>query len=447
MNNPALFIVFLSLGVLLFGYLAFYLISYLKKNRVKKGEECTIPQKVYKMLLVLIASQGLTAIGSTYGLALWFNWNVEVIDHFGFILGSYFFASGFSLLFVSFVLYYYRPTMVKEERKRVRIGLFSSIPIVIIFCLIMMNSIGAYAVYPLPNAIDFTYGLTTILDPSGGFRIAFYGIVVVFGAIMSYFISDHYFYKKYGKHGLIDTLFLVAFPAGLIGARLWYCLVLEPARYLADPVTIFYVMDGGLAVQGGAILGIIAGIAFMRLFRKYVDIRFAMDVCIPTILIAQAIGRWGNFFNCEVHGMAVDMSGWSFLPNFILGQLQFSSEAPSLVGTNQIYVPLFLIESLINFGGYFLIRYATKGINKYLPLGAQASMYLIWYGVVRLILEPFRYGYNGTTTSDAFGYSQSFVTAIVMLSGGALLLGAFYLWAYLEKKKKNLDKIKNFNFD
>ena len=446
MNSPIMFIIALVLGIGVFSYLAYFLVTYLKKNRIKKGEECSLPKDIYKRLLILILSQGLLTIASSYGAAVWGAWNLSVGEHFEIIFGSYIFGTGFSLLFTAFVLYFYRPTLVEKERKFVRYSLFGSIPFVIIFFFLMMDAIGAHLIYPLPNALAIPEGLINYKQ-SGSFKIPFYGVVIVFGASLSYFIGDHYFYKKYGKHGLLDTLFLTAFPAGIIGARLWYCLVLEPGVYLSNPAQIFHIWDGGLAIQGGAMMGIIVGISFMLIFRRYVDIRFAMDVCIPTILIAQAIGRWGNFFNCEVHGLAVDMASWQFLPRVILYQLQFSSSAPSLVGTNQIYVPLFLIESIINFGGYFIIRYATKPLWKYLPLGFQASLYLVWYGLVRLILEPFRYGYTGTTESEAYGYSQSFVTAIVMISIGLLMIGGFYLWAYLEKKHKNLEHIKTFNLD
>ena len=325
MNNPALFIIFLALGVILFGYTVFYLVNYIKKNRVKKDEVSYLPKEVFIRLIILAASLGLFTIGSNYGLALWYKWDLSVLEHFMIIFCSYLFGSSFSVLFITFTLYYYRPSLEQKERKIARILMFISIPMVVIFCFVMMDGIANHLAYPLPNAIDFKYGLTNVYSSSGSFRIAFYGIIVVFGAMLSYFISDHYFYKKYGKHGLIDTLFLVAFPMGLVGARLWYCLILEPGVYLADPVKILRVTDGGLAIQGGALLGIIAGVSFVLIFRKYVDIRFAMDVCIPTILIAQAVGRWGNFFNAEVHGLEVSMSAWRFLPNIILNQMQISS--------------------------------------------------------------------------------------------------------------------------
>ena len=156
-------------------------------------------------------------------------------------------------------------------------------------------------------------------------------------------------YKKYGEHGLIDSLFIVAFLAGILGARLWYCLILEPEYFLANPSEIILgIMKGGLAIQGGAICGFAVGVGFVLIFRKYIDVRFLMDIAVPTILIAQAIGRWGNFFNQEVYG--------KIAPDWIVNIL------PTIVRKNMFIdgeyrLPLFLIESLINIGGYFFIRY------------------------------------------------------------------------------------------
>lgn len=444
MVGMVLFIIGIILGVALFGY-AIYLVIKFVKEKPFGNSKIVISKSLFIQLMASIGAVGLCTILSSYGGVLWGAWSLSAIEHLCIIFGSYFFGSGFSMLVASFIMYYYKPQLVENQRNIARILMFASIGVSLMFFFIMTEGFAAHIAYPLYNALDFGKGLTTYQDPSSGFRIAFYGIIVVGGAVGVYFICDHYFYKKYGKHGIIDTLFLVAFPMGLVGARLWYCLVLKTDYYIANPVAIFHIWDGGLAIQGGALLGIISGVAFMLIFRRYVDIRWAIDTIVPTILIAQAIGRWGNFFNCEVFGEPTLISNWWFLPSVIKNQMQYTSVSVThRIGEGEMYTPLFLIESVVNLCGYFLIRYATKPINKYLPLLSRGGMYIAWYGLVRLIMEPMRNGY-GSGIGD--GFSQSRITAIVMIALGALVIGASYLWGILEAKNKNLDHFKTYDFE
>ena len=444
MVGMILFIVGLVIGVAIFAYSLFLSIKFVKEKPIG-STEILINKDLFTKLMISIGSIGLATILSSYGAVLWGNWSSSAIEHVCVIFGSYLFGSGFGMLTNSFILYYYKPQLNEKQRNIVHTLMFISIGVTIVFFLIMTEGFASHLSYPLYNAIDFGKGLTTYKDSSSGFRIAFYGICVVGGAIVVYFICDHYFYKKYGKHGIIDTLFLWCFPMGLVGARLWYCLVLRGDYYFANPEKIIQVWDGGLAIQGGAMLGIIAGVSFVLIFRKYVDIRWAIDAIVPTILIAQAIGRWGNFFNCEVFGEPTLISNWWFIPSFIKGQMQFSSvSVTNVIHEGEMYTPLFLIESVVNLCGYFLIRYATKPINKYLPLLSRGGMYILWYGLVRLIMEPMRNGY-GSGIGDGFG--QSRITAIAMIAGGALIIGASYLWGILEAKKQGLDHFKTFDFE
>ena len=437
----ALLIIGLIIGFACFGLLTYKLISFIKNKQISDLED----KKLKIFFLVLIASQGLFTIMSSFGFVLLNNYVLRVPDVFRLIFGSYMFGTGWNALFSSFVLYYYKPSINEKLRKIIRIILFCSIPVFVFGLIFMADGFAYYMEYPLPVGISIDKGLVNYAEAySASFVVRFYGICVVGGACVTYFICDHYFYKKFKRHGIIDTLFLVAFPSGLVGARLWYCLVLEPETYLANPVSILHIWDGGLAIQGGALLGIIAGITYMLIFRKYVDIRFAIDVIIPCILVAQAIGRWGNFFNAEVHGNEVLLSNWNWLPLFITKQMQYTSIAGSTnVSTSEgmIYLPLFLIESVSNLCGYFLISKGVGiGLKKYVKGGVQASLYLVWYGLTRVILEPLRYG--NESSGSAFMYSQSFYTAIAMVIAGVVIALIFqFVVPIIEnkiKKQKNV---------
>lgn len=446
-----LFIIGALLYAGLVGFIIFKVIKFVRSKPLGE-KEIKIDKNLFILLLATILSTGLLMIMSVYGAALWNSWPLRIYEHFLIVIGSYIFGVSPVMFFATFTIYYYKPELIKRQRLILRIIMFSMIPTIIFGLWVMTEGFAAHLTYPLWNAIAIPGGMVNYLGGHNSFfRITFYGIVIVGGALISYFTCDHYFYKKYGKHGLLDVLFLVAFPMGIVGGRLWYCLVLNPARYLADPLTIITgITDGGMAIQGGALLGIVSGIIYMLIFRRYVDLRWAFDTILPTILIAQAIGRWGNFFNCEVHGLPVELSNFWFLPSIIKYQMQYSSVVNYItLPSTQMYLPLFLIEGCLNLGGYFLIRYATKPLNKWLPLLVRGGMYPIWYGLVRIALEPFRTGSIFDTYAQSGGdaYLQSWITAIVMVVGGLLVITIGIVWALVEKKVKHLDHIKTYTYD
>lgn len=389
-------------------------------------------------LYIFIGSIVATSLGFLLvclGMTVFNNWNFNAGDYTCEILGSLFSGAALSLFIASFVIFFYRKDLEAKQRKIVQIAMICSIPLFIAGMWMWTDAIANFISYPLPNAISFKEGLGYPLKGDYGLTIAFYGVLVVSGAVVTYFIVDHAIYAKYGKHGLIDTLFLVAFPLGLVGARLWYVCVLEPTKYFYDNfwdsfVRVINVTEGGLAIQGGAILGIISGILFALKFRKYMNIRWLVDVCIPGILIAQAIGRWGNFFNQEVFGNATDPNMWWFLPKMIANNMYITA-------ADKINTPLFLIESVINVCGFFIIRYAIgRGLKKHLKQGDQAFMYLLWYGLVRVGLEPLRVGFTLNVQSTAFfGYLQSWITAFVMVAIGILGMVGLRVFEYVRRKQ------------
>ena len=429
--GTALLIVGLILGIASCGYLVYRLVQFCKRHEVGvEHPKMEGNEKIVFMVLVLI--QGLFTIVSSYGIISVKGWTLSGGEHALLILGSYIFGSAFAMGLSSFVLYYWRPDFDEKQRKIARILTFVAIPLLFIGLLLFTEGFAQHIPLgePLPNGISFTEGLVNSSRASG-FTIKFYGILIVVGALFPLAITDHMFYKKYGAHNLADSLFIFAFLMGVVGARLWYCLILEPEKYLSNPIEILKITNGGMAIQGGAILGIIAGVSFVLIFRKYIDIRYAMDVAIPTILIAQCIGRWGNFFNQEVYGAALGTDALGFLPTIIRNNMFIDS---------QFRVPLFLIEGTINLAGYFIIRYLFGKVFKcYVGLGYQSALYLVWYGLVRVILEPLREGFTlNVGSSSAYGYMQSWIIAFAMMGAGILLFIAFFIIHKILMKKNML---------
>ena len=417
----ALLVIGLLIGVGCYGFLIYKLVKFCKASPLGG-----VTPKVFGLdrilFIALVAATGAGTILSSYGMVFIKQFTLTIGEHLLLVFGSYLFGTFVSLFTSSFTMYYYRPDLDAKQRKISRILTFASIPFMVAGLWMLTDAFAAHAAYPLVNAISFTKGLVYD-DGDAGFTIKFYGILIVTGAAISYFISDHYFFKKYEKHGLLDGCLLVAFPAGIIGGRLWYCLVLEPGT------NIFAIRDGGMAIQGGALLGIIAGVTYMLIFRRYINIRWAMDIIIPTILIAQALGRWGNFFNQEVYGAVANQSSYWWLPKMVQNNMIIFGE---------FRVPLFFIEGVINLAGYFIIRYAVgKGLRKFLALGDISMCYLIWYGLVRVALERLRDG--------EFEYQNSWITAIVFIGIGVLGIVGFHVYDLIRKKKglppKNLETI------
>jgi phosphatidylglycerol---prolipoprotein diacylglyceryl transferase len=259
----------------------------------------------------------------------------------------------------------------------------------------------------------------------GTIRIYWYAILILTGAVLAYYLS-RYFAQKDGHNGeIIENIFFVAFPAGLIGTRIWF--VLSNLEQMDPWYRAFFLWEGGLAIQGGIIFGGLATYYFITKIQKKISFLQALDYITPNILLAQAIGRWGNFFNQEVYGACVPRSQLSFLPNFILDQMAGGGGIACSV--TQVAQPLFLYEGLLNIAGFILISFVLRKYWKNRPVGVLGSLYFVFYGIVRAILEPLR---NPIFIMEIAGLPTSVVTAIgFILFGGALIA-----YLYLKPAKK-----------
>lgn len=260
-------------------------------------------------------------------------------------------------------------------------------------------------------------------------NITWYSVIVLTGAIIAYLVSK-YFYKKDDMSkkypDLLETLFLIAFPCGLLGARIWY-IVSELDYYLADPISMIKVWEGGLAIQGGVIGGILAGYIVLKVKGLTPSFRKLADMIVPNILIAQSIGRWGNFFNQEVYGDCISKDSVSWIPNFILKNMNGGA---IYCRSGYVATPLFLYESLLTFLGFILISVVIRKVFTKKVDGELGAMYLIYYGVVRIIMEPMR---DESYIMRIFGnVSQS------MLMSALFIIAGIGIIIYLEINRKNL---------
>jgi len=174
------------------------------------------------------------------------------------------------------------------------------------------------------------------------------------------------------------NLFFYLIPIALIGARLYYVLF-NLNYYLTEPINIIKVWEGGLAVHGG----IIAALIFIIFYTKKYKINTLRitDILVVSLILGQAIGRWGNFMNSEAYGPITTLETLKnlFIPDFIINGMNI----------NGIYYhPAFLYESVWCIIG-FIVLLVFRG-KKYTKIGMITSLYLIWYGIGRFFIEWMR---------------------------------------------------------
>lgn len=174
------------------------------------------------------------------------------------------------------------------------------------------------------------------------------------------------------------NMFFFLIPISLIGARLYYVLF-NWSYYSKNMLEIFEVWQGGLAIHGGIIAGSIFVILYS--YAHKISIARMSDILVVSLIIGQAIGRWGNFFNQEAYGTATTLE---FLNKFI--PVRFIVDGMNIGGV--YYHPTFLYESLWCLIGFIVLLIIRR--MKYTQIGQITGFYLIWYGVGRFFIEILR---------------------------------------------------------
>ena len=213
----------------------------------------------------------------------------------------------------------------------------------------------------------------------GPITVAWYGLIIVVGMIAAIYLTIREGEKRdVSEDFIIDTAFWVL-PLGILGARLYYVLF-ELGYYLNNPGQIFAIWEGGLAIYGGIIAGALT--IYWRCKKENVPFALLTDIVTPHVLLAQAIGRWGNFINQEAHGGEVSRQ---FLEKLMLPE--FIIEGMHINGS--YYHPTFLYESVWSIIGVILILLIRKR-HHFLLRGETTALYFIWYGIGRLFIEGMR---------------------------------------------------------
>ena len=209
----------------------------------------------------------------------------------------------------------------------------------------------------------------------GPISIRWYAICIVSGLILAVYLSmKEAPRKKIDPDAIIDFI-LIAFPLAILGARLYY-VIFEWGYYSQHLSEIFAIWNGGIAIYGGLLTGALVLYLFSR--RRLIEPIDFLDIAAPSVMIAQSIGRWGNFFNQEAYGAAV--KSLNYLPSFIRDQMYIDGSYRQ---------PTFLYESIWNLLGFLLILILRRK-PQFLRQGEVTAFYLIWYGFGRMIIEGMR---------------------------------------------------------
>lgn len=218
-----------------------------------------------------------------------------------------------------------------------------------------------------------------VLFRIGDFAVYNYGITMALACFAG--VSAAYFlFKKFNPDKDYDAIwdisaYLVVF--GILGARVYYCL-LNASYYLANPLEILYIRQGGLSIHGGLIAGIITLIILAR--RHKLPVWNILDVFACGTALGQVIGRWGNFFNSEAYGYPTDLPWKLYIPA--------EHRMPEFFQF-KYYHPTFLYESLLNLCVFVVLCFVMKKFAVKKP-GVALSVYLILYACVRFFVESFR---------------------------------------------------------
>ena len=259
----------------------------------------------------------------------------------------------------------------------------------------------------------------------GSLDIKWYGIFMTIGFIIAIALAVTKLIAWYKiKSDPFFYFCLIGIPVSIFGSRIWSCIIGD-----AHWDQFFNFQTGGLAIQGGVVLTVIAALSFFPLILrsnkfKVRDIKtdpsdpqvrqismwVYFDAIVPCILAGQILGRWGNYFNQEVYGQIISASDVGYI-TWLRDHLPYM-----YVSSLDAYVqPLFLYESCVNIVGLIFI-YAAMEFMPGIKAGTIGATYFLWYGTVRMIMEPFRYGtytFPSTYAIDALWIAAGLLIVIL----------------------------------
>lgn len=247
--------------------------------------------------------------------------------------------------------------------------------------------------------LGWSFDVSRVAFSVGGLDIYWYGVIIAGGLLL----AALYAFKSCPRYHVDGNKFincvLVGIVTGIIGARLYYC-IFEWGQFADNPLKIFAIHEGGLAIYGGIIGALLGGLTVAKI--QKMKIMPILDISMIGFMLGQGIGRWGNFINQEAYGSATDLP-WRMVSEGTLG-----------VAVH----PCFLYESLWCLLGFVLLHFYGKYRQKY--AGQIFYMYLAWYGFERMIVEGLRTD-SLYIFGDVIRVSQA-LSAVIFIVGIVMLI-------------------------
>lgn len=257
-----------------------------------------------------------------------------------------------------------------------------------------------------------THAIDRIFFQYGNFTIYWYSVIIITGVIIGLLLANKEADRLGLKKDIITDLMVFVIPVAIIFARIYY-VTFEWDYYANKPLLeIFAVWNGGIAIHGALIGSVITTIIYTHI--KKISFWQIADIIAPSLILGQAIGRWGNFMNQEAYGGPISEATYNnfhqYLPNFIMNQMTIDGV---------MYHPTFLYESFWN----LLVFIVLIIFRRYNPLRGEVFLsYVMLYSIGRFVIEGMR--------MDSLYLGQLRVAQLVSV---LLIVGAFALFVYRRK--------------
>lgn len=253
--------------------------------------------------------------------------------------------------------------------------------------------------------LGLEFNINPVAFSIGNFHVYWYGIIIAAGFLLALiYVSFSCKKMNIDINRLFDVV-IVGLITGVIFARLFYVVFYPGDKYWKNPLEIFQIHDGGLAIYGGIIGAVVFG-SLMAKLRK-LKVTAVLDIAALGFLIGQCVGRWGNFINQEAFGSATELP-WGM-----------HSENTAAVVDGNVH-PCFLYESLLCLLGFVLLHFFTRRFRRY--DGQTFLLYIVWYGACRFFIEGLR---TDSLIIPGTGLRVSQVIAAACVVAGIILLVLF----------------------
>lgn len=233
-----------------------------------------------------------------------------------------------------------------------------------------------------------------------GWNVAWYGVIIAGGMLLGLALAVYRGKQEGIRSDVFYDFLLIAAPVAIVCARVYY-VAFEWEAYALNPIKMFAIWEGGLAIYGGVIGGVLTALIFCKI-RKLSFLQFA-DLLFPSLVLGQSIGRWGNFTNQEAYGNLITDPKLQFFPYGVF-----------IESSQQWHQATFFYESLSN---AVLLAIMLISYPRFKRQGYLIPMYMIGYGAIRFVVE-------GLRTDSLYlvpGLRVSQLLSLVLIAGGVFL--------------------------